>query len=183
MRLSPVSALAAASLVGACAAAPAETGAPQPAAALPVDAVAPILNSRGGEIGVARFAAATSGVLVTIQAGGLSARGHGVHLHLVGSCAAPDFKSAGAHVHVGPKRPHGLLNPDGPEPGDLPNLYPGPDGSVTAQFFTQDLRLSDLLDADGSAIVIHAGPDDHFSQPIGGSGDRIACGVLRRTGD
>ena len=36
-----------------------------------------------------------------------------------------------------------------------------------------------LKDADGSALVIHANPDDHMSQPIGGAGARIACGVIR----
>ncbi len=35
-----------------------------------------------------------------------------------------------------------------------------------------------LADADGSAIVIHANPDDHKAQPIGGAGARIACGVI-----
>ncbi len=36
-----------------------------------------------------------------------------------------------------------------------------------------------LMDADGSAVVIHANPDDHKSQPIGGAGDRVACAVIR----
>ena len=35
-----------------------------------------------------------------------------------------------------------------------------------------------LLDADGSAIIVHADPDDYRSQPAGNSGDRIACGVI-----
>lgn len=35
-----------------------------------------------------------------------------------------------------------------------------------------------LLDQDGSAVIIHDQPDDHLSQPIGGAGARIACGVI-----
>jgi Cu-Zn family superoxide dismutase len=35
-----------------------------------------------------------------------------------------------------------------------------------------------LWDEDGSAIVIHANADDHTTQPIGGAGDRVACGIL-----
>lgn len=35
-----------------------------------------------------------------------------------------------------------------------------------------------LMDADGSALVIHAGPDDMMTDPSGESGDRIACGVI-----
>ena len=38
-------------------------------------------------------------------------------------------------------------------------------------------RLS-LLDADGSALLIHAGPDDQMSQPIGDAGARIACAAI-----
>jgi Cu-Zn family superoxide dismutase len=35
-----------------------------------------------------------------------------------------------------------------------------------------------LSDMDGSAIVIHADPDDLVTDPSGNSGDRIACGVI-----
>ncbi len=35
-----------------------------------------------------------------------------------------------------------------------------------------------LLDKDGSALVIHAGPDDYKTDPAGNAGDRIACGVI-----
>jgi Cu-Zn family superoxide dismutase len=35
-----------------------------------------------------------------------------------------------------------------------------------------------LLDADGSALVVHAGADDYKTDPAGSSGDRIACGVI-----
>ena len=35
-----------------------------------------------------------------------------------------------------------------------------------------------LLDEDASALVIHANPDDHMSQPVGGAGGRVACGVI-----
>jgi Cu-Zn family superoxide dismutase len=35
-----------------------------------------------------------------------------------------------------------------------------------------------LRDGDGTAIVIHAGPDDYKTDPSGGSGGRIACGVV-----
>ena len=37
-----------------------------------------------------------------------------------------------------------------------------------------------LLDADGSALVVHQGPDDLRTEPDGASGPRIACGVVVR---
>ena len=36
-----------------------------------------------------------------------------------------------------------------------------------------------VLLGDGSAVVIHANPDDHMTQPIGGAGARVACGVVK----
>jgi hypothetical protein len=48
-------------------------------------------------------------------------------------------------------------------------------GSVTL-----DAGAASVFDADGSALVIHAGPDDQHSDPSGNSGARIACGVITR---
>ena len=75
-------------------------------------------------------------------------------------------------------KPHGLLNPDGVHDGDLPNIYAAADGTAKAEIFTTLVELETLLDDDGSAVVIHAQPDDHLTQPIGGAGDRVACGVI-----
>jgi Cu-Zn family superoxide dismutase len=36
-----------------------------------------------------------------------------------------------------------------------------------------------MLDADGTAIVIHAGPDDEMTDPSGNSGGRVVCGVVK----
>jgi len=38
--------------------------------------------------------------------------------------------------------------------------------------------LADLRDADGTALVLHAKPDDNRTDPSGDSGDRIACAVI-----
>jgi Cu-Zn family superoxide dismutase len=35
-----------------------------------------------------------------------------------------------------------------------------------------------LLDANGSTLIIHESADDHVTQPIGGAGARIACGII-----
>ena len=110
---------------------------------------------------------------------------HAIHFHEKGDCGTPDFKSAGAHVHTTAQVVHGLLNPDANDNGDLPNIFAGADGSATAEIYSTLVSLKGaggrpaLLDADGSAIVVHASPDDHKSQPIGGAGARAACGVIK----
>ena len=145
---------------------------------------ATLVNASGARIGRAVLTQGATGLLIRIEATGLTPGWHGVHIHAVGECAAP-FTSAGAHVNHGePKAPHGLLNAEGPDDGDLPNIFAAPDGSVSAELFTSRARIANegpgqwLWDADGSAIVIHANVDDHVSQPIGGAGDRVACGVM-----
>ena len=145
---------------------------------------AAVINGQGAEIGKATLTQGPTGLLIKVEATGLTPGWHGIHIHATGQCAAP-FTSAGAHInHTDPKTPHGLLNAQGPDDGDLPNLYAAADGSAKAEFFTTRARISQdgpgqwLWDADGSALVIHANPDDHNSQPIGGAGDRVACAVL-----
>lgn len=145
---------------------------------------ASIINGQGAEIGKATLTQGATGLLIKVEAAGLTPGWHGIHIHATGQCAAP-FTSAGAHInHTDPKTPHGLLNAQGPDDGDLPNLYAAADGSAKGEFFTTKARISQdgpgqwLWDADGSALVIHANADDHNSQPIGGAGDRVACAVL-----
>ncbi len=143
-----------------------------------------LVNAQGQTIGRVDLRQGPTGLLIKVEASGLTPGWHGVHIHATGECAAP-FTSSGAHINHGePKAPHGLLNAQGPDDGDLPNLYAGPDGKVNAELFTTRARISSegpgqwLWDADGSALIIHANPDDHSSQPIGGAGDRVACAAL-----
>ena len=153
-----------------------------PAVAWADRAAADLMNTAGEVIGTVEFEQAPTGVLINVVAAGLPPGPHGIHLHAVGACA-PDFKAAGGHVNPDGK-PHGLLHPDGPDNGDLPNLYVASDGTARAQFFTTLVSvaagavLPALLDEDGSAVIIHDQPDDHLTQPIGGAGGRIACGVI-----
>tara|TARA_R110000868_G_scaffold1540_1_gene12263 strand:- start:8172 stop:8735 length:564 start_codon:yes stop_codon:yes gene_type:complete len=128
------------------------------------------------------------GVVIRIQADGLPAdarnQWHGAHLHSIGDCSSEDFTSSAGHINPS-GRQHGLLNPEGPDNADLPNLWVDGDGSIRAEVYTTRVSLNGtadtlpaLLDADGSALVIHAGSDDQTSQPIGGAGARIACAVI-----
>ncbi|MBI1686710.1 superoxide dismutase[Cu-Zn] [Caulobacter hibisci] len=155
------------------------------AAEAPATATADIKGADGKSIGTATLTDAPHGVLLRVETKGLTPGWHGLHFHEKGDCGTPDFKSAGAHVHTTATVVHGLLNPDGNDNGDLPNLHAGADGVATAEIFSHLVSLKGaggrpaLLDADGSAIVVHASPDDYKSQPIGGAGARSACGVVK----
>ena len=151
-----------------------------PAGGPPAESV--IVSNSGAEIGKVQFTAAPTGVLIRImiEAGGLSPGWHGTHLHSVGDCSdTGKFERAGGHIQK-TNTNHGLLYVHGPENGDLPNLSAAGDGSASAELFTTLVTLSELQDDDGSALIIHANPDDHSSQPLGNSGDRVACASIRK---
>ena len=133
-------------------------------------------NAEGEPIGTVVMQQGSGGFLVAVMLEGIEPGPHGIHIHSVGTCT-PDFKASGGHINVD-NRQHGLLNADGPDNGDLPNIYAAADGTVQAELFTTLVDPDLLMDADGSAIVVHENRDDHKTQPIGGAGGRIACGVL-----
>ena len=138
----------------------------------------------GASHGTVTVTAAPKGVVLRIEAKALKPGWHGLHFHEKGACSDPKFTSAGAHVHAANPVVHGLLNPQANDAGDLPNIHVGTDGTATAELYSTLVSLSGgsapaLMDADGSAVVVHANLDDHSSQPIGGAGDRVACAVIR----
>jgi len=94
---------------------------------------------------------------------------------------SPGFTSAGGHFNPLNMK-HGLRNTDGPNAGDLPDLYVNKDGVGRYEVLVQSISLGagklSVLDTDGEAIVVHAASDDNITDPSGNSGDRIACGVI-----
>ena len=136
-----------------------------------------LVDSEGNEIGNVSVSATASGhALVLINAEGLPEGIHGVHLHLVGACEGPGFQSAGEHISGGDE--HGVMTDTGPHPGDLPNAHIGEDGVLDLETFAIGLSMDMVFDEDGSALIVHANPDDYTTQPGGNSGDRIACAVI-----
>ena len=145
------------------------------------DAVATLLNPQGKETGKVIVVEAADGLLLMLQAHNLPLGWHAFHLHQRGKCEAPSFESAGGHYHPG-KGAHGLLDQEGPHAGDLSNIYVPEDGKVVQEIHAAHLSLrgeANILDADGSAFVIHEKADDYRSQPSGAAGGRIACGVVQ----
>lgn len=155
-----------------------------PAAAGPGPLTIDLKGPGGEKLGVATLSEGPRGVVVRLDLEGLTPGWHGLHFHEKGDCSSADFKSAGPHMHDQPTAVHGLLNAAGNEAGDLPNLWASATGAAHAEVYSPWVSLVGaagrlgLLDADGSALVVHAAPDDHAAQPIGGAGARVACGVV-----
>lgn len=146
----------------------------------PVTATAHLVGADGQSLGTVVLIEGPNGVLVQADVIGLSPGGHGFHIHAVGACE-PDFGAAGDHFNpegIG----HGFMEEGGWHAGDLPNIFAAADGTARADIFTAAVTLTpgadnSIFDADGSAIIIHAGPDSYGESP--GAGDRVGCGVIR----
>ncbi len=147
-------------------------------------AEASLIGATGQPIGkvTLKGSAAATVVRISVNPGGLTPGWHGIHFHATGDCSDPgQFQLSKAHVNHLAKK-HGMLNPEGPDEGDLPNIYAAADGSVNAEVSSLAVRIlgqNGLKDDDGSALVIHQNEDDHVSQPIGNAGARVACAVIK----
>lgn len=147
-------------------------------------AVADILNREGESAGSALLYQGTDGVIIRIAVSGMEPGVHGMHFHAGGTCEDPEegFKATGGHVMPFGK-PHGYMHPEGPHAGNLPNLIVHADGTAVVELHTHLVSLTEgpaaLLDEDGSTLIIHESEDDHVTQPIGGAGARVGCGVIQ----
>lgn len=150
-------------------------------------AEARLRNAAGTEIGKVKFKQQRDGVAVEVDVNGLAPGFHGFHVHTVGSCVGPDFGSAGGHFNMA-----GHSHPM--HSGDMVSLLVNLDGRGEASFTTASFKVADLFDADGSAVIVHAGPDNFANIPAryapsgpdattlatGDSGARAACGIVER---
>jgi len=151
-----------------------------PPPAIQVNATANLIDASGARVGSVTFSDTPAGVLVIGSVSGLGLGAHGVHLHAVGQCDGPAFASAGGHFNPQALK-HGFRNPAGHHAGDLPNIVMPASGAYGFQFVADGVKLTGsngLIDADGAAIIVHSGADDYMTDPSGGSGARLACGIV-----
>ncbi len=143
-------------------------------------AKAALKDAKGQPVGDVTLEQTPHGVLIKGTLSNLPAGTHAIHIHETGKCEGPEFKTAGGHFNPG-KKTHGMMSPGGKHEGDLPNITTTPDGKAQFEFFANEgLTVQSLMDADGSAIVVHAQADDYKTDPAGNAGGRIACGVVSK---
>jgi superoxide dismutase, Cu-Zn family len=191
MRINTLSATAATALagIGALALLMGPGSQNMPAAHASVPGAAAVLHmADGSNVGNVTFTSDADGskVIVEVAAAGLPAGFHGLHVHTVGQCDAPDFTSAGAHLD-----PMGMAMAP-MHAGDLPSLLVNEDGTGSLRAVTDRFSIQELLDGAGTAVVVHANADnfgniptryaptpDATTQATGDAGARIACGVVQ----
>jgi superoxide dismutase, Cu-Zn family len=110
---------------------------------------------------------------------------HGFHVHEKASCEPKEKdgkmtagQAAGGHLDPSGAGRHGTPWGDG-HLGDLPALHVDNEGNATNPVLASRLKLADLK---GRSLMIHAGGDNHTDhpQPMGGGGERLACGVVAK---
>jgi len=150
-------------------------------------ATAQLRTGEGEPVGTAEFVETAEGVRIFAEITGNVPPGtHGLHIHQKADLSRPDFESAGDHFNPTGAE-HGFNNPNGPHAGDLRNITVAQDGTASYRYVNDRITLSpgpnSILDADGSALIVHEMVDNYRTNDDpqtgpGMSGDRIAAGVI-----
>lgn len=127
--------------------------------------------------GIAKFKQMNNGVFVSVEVFNLPYEEckneiYGFHIHEGDSCTGNDqdpFSDAGAHYNKNEcEHPY--------HSGDMPPLF-GNKGYAYMSFFTNRFTLDDIIN---KTVIIHKNADDLSTSPSGMSGEKIACGIIKK---
>jgi Cu-Zn family superoxide dismutase len=159
----------------------APTGTTRPEPEVLTDTITVPIEARSGAnlSGRAVLVQRDGGVDVHIEIEGAPPGPHGVHIHQVADCSAPDATSAGEHFDPDGE-PHGLPEDAYHHAGDLGNVTVDANGHGELRLFVPGATLERgyAKSLVGRALIVHAAPDDGRSQPSGNSGERIGCAEI-----
>ncbi len=139
----------------------------------------PLINSAGQKIGTVRAWQTAGGVSFRVTASGLPHGLHGIHVHAVGRCDPPEFTTAGRALESGGQEARAEQSRGPARRGSSQRRGRRERRALGATVTLPGATMATLLDADGSALVIHAQADDYMTDPSGNSGARIACAVIQ----
>jgi superoxide dismutase, Cu-Zn family len=117
------------------------------------------------------------GLRIVADIDGLSPGPHGFHIHEFGDCSSPDANSAGGHFNP-TEMTHGSPTADKHHAGDMGNIEADKNGHARLEVTDPSISLEGPNSIIGRSVIVHAQADDFKTQPTGGSGARVACGVI-----
>lgn len=137
----------------------------------------------GPKIGTIKFVDSDKGLVIKPKLKDLPPGEHGFHIHQNPACEGAEVNGiwvpgVAAGPHLDPQ--HSGMH-EGPEGeghlGDLPVLMVDESGKAAEESLAPRLTVSDITH---HSVIIHAGGDNYSDEPkpLGGGGERIACGRI-----